>query len=162
MLFNTKSGGSNMHADSRPAMAINAPPSILSEDILLTGDITSEGEVQIDGKIEGDIRCRSLVIGKTGMAVGIINADEVKVYGAITGQIFAKSVFLAKTARLIGDVTHESIAIEPGAYMEGHCRRVNDPIHAEANKNPDLMLTDERKDKSKDNKAEAKKEEAKA
>ena len=83
------------------------------------------------------------------MAVGIINADEVKVYGAITGQIFAKSVFLAKTARLIGDVTHESIAIEPGAYMEGHCRRVNDPIHAEGNKNPDLMLTDERKDKLK-------------
>jgi cytoskeletal protein CcmA (bactofilin family) len=40
--------------------------------------------------------------------------------------IRAKSVFLASTARMAGDVEHESLAIEPGAYIEGHCKRITE------------------------------------
>ena len=40
----------------------------------------------------------------------------------------AKSVFLASTARMSGDVEHESLAIEPGAYMEGHCKRITETV----------------------------------
>jgi hypothetical protein len=27
---------------------------------------------------------------------------------------------------MAGDVEHESLAIEPGAYMEGHCKRISE------------------------------------
>lgn len=119
------------------------PPSIISEGMIVSGDLFSEGEIQIDGRVEGDIRCESLYIGINGVILGGIKADNVRIHGTITGQVLANAVYLASTAHMTGDVTHESLAIEPGAFVEGLCRRVNDPIPAEE-RSPDLMITDER------------------
>ena len=47
---------------------------------------------------------------------------------------------------MVGDATHNSIAIEPGAYIDGHCMRAGAPIPAEQGK-PDLMLVDGSKKK---------------
>lgn len=77
--------------------------------------------------------------------VGSIQADVAKVHGSIEGQLFARSVFLATSAKVTGDITHERIEIEPGAYLEGHCRHMDDPIPAERAP-ADLMLTDARDD----------------
>lgn len=100
------------------------PPSIVSADLRVVGDLTSKGEIHVDGNIEGDIRCQVLVIGQSGMVTGQIFADSVRVHGTLTGQIRARSVFLAATARVVGDISHESLAIEPGAFLEGHCGRM--------------------------------------
>ena len=51
---------------------------------------------------------------------------------------------MAKSAKLIGDAAHNTIAIEPGAYIDGHCIRQGGAIPAEAGK-PDLMLVDKSK-----------------
>jgi len=108
-------------ADSTPDRAV---PSIVSADLTVTGDLVSAGEIQIDGRVEGDIRCASLIIGIAGAVTGEVSAQTVRMHGTVSGQVIAKSVFLASTARMVGDVTHESLAIEPGAFMEGHCRRL--------------------------------------
>lgn len=100
------------------------PPSIVSGDLRVVGDLTSKGEIHVDGNIEGDIRCQVLVIGQSGTVTGQIFADSVRVHGTLTGQIRARSVFLAATARVVGDISHESLAIEPGAFLEGHCGRM--------------------------------------
>lgn len=107
-------------------------PSIVSADLTVTGDLVSSGEIQIDGRVEGDIKCASLIIGISGAVTGEVSAQTVRMHGSVSGQVIAKSVFLASTARMIGDVTHESLAIEPGAFLEGHCRRMADM--------PDLSL----------------------
>ena len=39
-------------------------PSIIGEDLTITGDVTSKGEVQVDGEIQGDIHCSSLLLGE--------------------------------------------------------------------------------------------------
>jgi len=111
-------------------------PSIVSADLTVTGDLVSAGEIQIDGRVEGDIKCASLIIGISGAVTGEVSAQTVRMHGSVSGQVIAKSVFLASTARMVGDVTHESLAIEPGAFMEGHCRRM-----AEV---PELSLPDVR------------------
>ncbi|MFA7431582.1 MAG: polymer-forming cytoskeletal protein [Rhodospirillaceae bacterium] len=112
-------------------------PSIISADLTITGDLVSTGEIQVDGTIDGDIRCKALVIGVDGAVTGEIEAVSIRLHGKVTGQVRAKTVFLAATAHMIGDITHESLAIEPGAFMEGHCRRMADPA---AVKKPDLTL----------------------
>nr|WP_242390524.1 polymer-forming cytoskeletal protein [Pararhodospirillum photometricum] len=104
-------------------------PSIISADLTITGDLASAGEIQIDGRVEGDIRCVTLIIGISGSVTGEIRAERLRMHGSVNGQVNAKSVFLASTARMTGDIVHESLAIEPGAYMEGHCRRL--PVPAE-------------------------------
>ena len=121
-------------------------PSIISENARLKGDIISEGIVHIDGQIEGDISCEELVIGVKGMVVGSVTANNIQLYGVLNGKASADNLFIAKSAKLIGDATHNTIAIEPGAYVDGHCMRLGAPIPAEQAK-PDLMLVDKRKAK---------------
>lgn len=43
---------------------------------------------------------------------------------APSSQIKARSVQLAKTAHVVGDILHEDLAIETGAFLEGHCKRL--------------------------------------
>ncbi len=113
-------------AASKPQPAKPAVPSIISSDMVMTGDLNSEGEIQVDGKVIGDIRARTLLIGKTAEIVGEVNAEDVRVHGNVNGQIKAQSVTLAKTAHVIGDILHEDLSIETGAFLEGLCRRMTD------------------------------------
>jgi cytoskeletal protein CcmA (bactofilin family) len=106
------------------ATAVKAVPSIVSADLTIEGHLNSNGEIQVDGVVHGDIRCKALIVGVKGSVTGEVMAQTVRMHGSIKGMIRAKSVFLASTARMSGDVEHESLAIEPGAYMEGHCKRI--------------------------------------
>jgi len=101
-------------------------PSIISADLSIEGHLVSAGEVQVDGTVHGDIRCKALIVGVKGTVVGEVITQTVRMHGSIKGMIRAKSVFLASTARMAGDVEHESLAIEPGAFMEGHCKRISE------------------------------------
>ncbi len=119
-------------------------PSIISENTRLKGDIISEGIVHIDGQVEGDISCDELIIGIKGAVIGSVSANNLQLYGLLNGKASADNLFIAKSAKLVGDATHNTIAIEPGAYVDGHCMRLGAPIPAEQGK-PDLMLTDKRR-----------------
>ena len=118
-------------------------PSIVSENTKLIGNIISDGIIHIDGSVEGDVSCDELIIGIKGSVSGAITANNLQLYGALKGKAMVDNMFVAKSAKLIGDVVHNSIAIEPGAYIDGHCLRQGAPIPAEASK-PDLMLVDKR------------------
>jgi len=108
-----------------------APPSLISADLKIVGDLSSEGEIQVDGVVEGDVRTKTLLVGKTAEVKGEIIAETVRVHGTVNGQIKARSVQLAKTAHVVGDILHEDLAIETGAFLEGHCKRLVDEPKAE-------------------------------
>jgi cytoskeletal protein CcmA (bactofilin family) len=109
---------------NKPAVLNRTSPSIIGTNCSLAGDISSDGEVHVDGKVIGDVRCVTLVIGEAGGVTGEINAETVRVLGAVTGQITARAVELAKTARITGDITHETLAVEAGAFVEGRFNRL--------------------------------------
>ena len=98
-------------------------PTIIAENTSLKGNINSIGTVQVDGSIEGDIVCDELIIGTKGAISGMVKAQNMYLYGNLQGQVFAENLFIAQTARLMGDASHKTIAIEPGAYIEGRCIR---------------------------------------
>ena len=99
-------------------------PSIISSDVRIVGDLQSQGEVQVDGAIDGDIRTHTLLVGEGAYITGEIISDTVIIRGNVTGQVKARSVELAKTAHVIGDILHEDLAMETGAFLEGHCKRI--------------------------------------
>ncbi len=115
-----------------------APPTIISADLRVDGDITSDGEVQIDGVVDGDVKGIKLSIGQGGAIKGSVTAERVLVRGRVTGQIKARAVTLTRTARVTGDVLHETLAIEPGARLEGSCRR----MEAGTDSNINLVVSD--------------------
>lgn len=122
-MFSKTSKPTTPTGPSEPAKA--APPSIISEDLKIVGDLHSAGEIQIDGRVDGDIRTKALLIGESAVVKGEIVADSVIVHGTVNGQIKATSVKLAKTSRVSGDILHEDLAIEKGAFLEGHCKRMS-------------------------------------
>ena len=78
-----------------------------------------------DGIIEGDVTSRTLTVGEEANVEGSINADSVRICGRVSGEVKSASVVLAKTAKVEGDIVHQSLAIEAGAFIDGHCRRTS-------------------------------------
>ena len=103
-----------------------APPSLISRDLKVIGNLKSDGEIQIDGSIEGDVGSKTLLIGESAHIKGEVVADSVVVQGTVNGQIKARSVKLAKSAHVVGDIMHQDLSIETGAFLEGHCRRIEE------------------------------------
>ena len=114
-----------MGSNSSSAAAKPMAPSIFSKDLRITGDLNSDGEIHVDGAVVGDIRTKVLLVGESADIKGEIIADTVTVHGRITGLIKSRSVHLAKTAKMLGDILHEDLSIEAGAFLEGHCRRLD-------------------------------------
>src|SRR5215467_8847184 len=103
----------------------SAAQSIISRDLKIKGDLICNGDIHIDGEVEGDVQSRSITIGEGADVRGSISSDTIRVCGSVNGQVKGQSVVLAKTAKLVGDVVHQTLAVEPGAFFEGQCRRIN-------------------------------------
>jgi cytoskeletal protein CcmA (bactofilin family) len=105
--------------------------SMIDSWLTISGDLESEGEIQIDGKVNGDIRCAHLIVGKDAVVSGNIIAEEVVVRGKVKGVIRANNVTLQDTAVVDSEIYHKSLAIEQGACFEGQSRRRDEPMKAD-------------------------------
>lgn len=103
-------------------------PSIIGEDLIVVGNVSSNGEIQVDGEIQGDIHCVSLLLGDRSRVTGAVVADDVVVRGTVMGSIHGLRVTLQAQSHVEGDIYHQSLAIEQGAYFEGKSRRSEDPV----------------------------------
>ncbi|SHE39211.1 protein CcmA, bactofilin family [Loktanella atrilutea] len=104
------------------------PASILSADLLVTGNMKTTGDIQIEGQVDGDIRAHLLTIGEGATVKGEVMADDVVIHGRIVGRVRGLKVRLTSTARVEGDIIHKTIAIESGAHFEGSVQRQDDPL----------------------------------
>jgi cytoskeletal protein CcmA (bactofilin family) len=102
-----------------------APPTIISTDLTISGNLVSDGEIQIDGVVDGDVDSARLSIGEKGKINGSVKADRALIRGRVNGQIRGREVTLTRTAKVKGDIYHDTLSIEPGAQIDGHCRRLN-------------------------------------
>lgn len=110
------------------SMKPSGVPSIISNDVVMVGNINAGGEVQFDGSLEGDIKAGSLIIGEKAVVKGEVVCETVTVRGRVEGGIRAKAVSLASTAYIQGDILHSSLQVESGAHFEGNCRHSDDPL----------------------------------
>jgi cytoskeletal protein CcmA (bactofilin family) len=103
-------------------------PSIIGEDLSISGNVNSKGEIQVDGEIQGDIHCGSLLLGDKSQVIGGVVAEDVVVRGRVVGSIRGLRVTLQAQSHVEGDIFHQSLAIEQGAYFEGKSRRSDNPL----------------------------------
>ena len=113
-------------ASAAPKATRPGPPSIIAADMRILGDLETDGDVQVDGQVDGDLRTRSVTIGKSATINGSITGETVNVSGAVNGQINGAKVILASSARVVGDILHDSLSIDAGAFLEGLCKRKTD------------------------------------
>lgn len=103
-------------------------PSIIGEDLVITGNVVSKGEIQVDGTIKGDVQCGSLLLGDKSEVAGSVVAEDIVVRGKVLGSVRGLRVTLQAQSHVEGDIYHQSLAIEQGAYFEGKSRRSDDPM----------------------------------
>ena len=87
--------------------------------MVVNGDLATEASIHIDGRIEGTVRCGTLIQG----AGGHILADAAHLSGLVDGTVKARLVTLEPSARITGDVTYETLSIAAGASIEGRLTR---------------------------------------
>ena len=124
-MFSRNSKSSVSKVDSQSATK-SSPPSIISADLRISGDLNCDGEIQIDGTVEGIIRAKVILVGEEAHIKGEIVAETVDVHGVVNGPIKSPTIHLFKTAHVVGDILHETLAIETGAFLEGHCQKIID------------------------------------
>ena len=105
----------------------NSPPSLLSTDLFIKGNLTTSGDIQIEGEVEGNIKASLLTVGQNAKIKGEINTNELIINGFVSGTIRSKKVTLTSSARVEGDIIHNTIAIETGAHFEGSIEKTDNP-----------------------------------
>lgn len=113
-----------------PAPKAKPPASVLSSDLVVTGNLKTTGDILIEGSVDGDIRAHLLTVGEGATIRGEIVADDIVVNGRVIGKVRGLKVRLTATARVEGDIIHKTIAIESGAHFEGSVQRQEDPLSA--------------------------------
>lgn len=98
--------------------------STIGPDLRVVGNLYCKGELHIEGQIEGDINSSSVSVGEGAQITGSIEAENILIEGAVNGQLKAPTVTIASSARVTGDVVHQTLAVEKGAHLEGHFRRM--------------------------------------
>jgi cytoskeletal protein CcmA (bactofilin family) len=101
----------------------NARRSVLSQDLVIEGDATSSGPIEVQGNVVGSLRATEITVAGSGRVEGSVVAHFLVVLGAVSGRVSARNVQLAPSAVVQADVTHERIAIEAGAELEGRLQR---------------------------------------
>ncbi|MDJ0642627.1 MAG: polymer-forming cytoskeletal protein [Erythrobacter sp.] len=97
----------------------NSTFSVIGSDVTIKGDVSASVDLHVDGKIEGDIKCASLVQGEGSTVNGGVTADSARMSGKVVGSITAKELVILKSARIEGDVHYDALTIEQGAQVDG-------------------------------------------
>ena len=93
---------------------------VIAEGLKIVGSVTAEGLVEVNGQLDGELHCTSLIISCKAHVTGAIAAERVIVDGRVEGPIQGGDVILKSQAHVVGDIHHQTLAIERGAYFEGH------------------------------------------
>lgn len=122
----TETGKINVSTEEK--VFTKVPPSVLSSDLKVKGNLLTSGDIQIEGTIEGDIQAHLLTVGETSKIKGEIIADDVIINGNVIGCVRGLKVRLTNKAKVQGDIIHKAIAIESGAHFEGTVQRTDNPF----------------------------------
>ena len=117
----------------------SSPPSLLSTDLFIKGNLTTTGDIQIEGEVEGNIKASLLTVGQNAKIKGEINTNELIINGFVSGTIRSKKVTLTSSAKVEGDIIHNTIAIETGAHFEGSIEKTENPLVKSDLKNGKLV-----------------------
>jgi cytoskeletal protein CcmA (bactofilin family) len=102
--------------------AQSVSPSSLSEELVITGNVTSRGDLHVRGQLQGDVHCHSLLVGEEATIYGSVIAEEVVIQGSVVGAVRAAGVVLQAKCYVEGEVVCQRLTIEQGATFEGESR----------------------------------------
>ena len=91
--------------------------SVISDEITITGTVSSSGNLVVNGNVDGEISCESLEIGPTGFVSGTVKAGQCHLAGKLEGKLSARNVSITSTGNLNGRLSYGNLEVESGASI---------------------------------------------
>ncbi|TQR60817.1 bactofilin family protein [Campylobacter troglodytis] len=102
---------------------------VISSGARIEGQFDFNSMLHLDGEISGEVRSNSVVvIGKSGVLKGNLNADKVVVNGIFEGELEAESLEILAGGLVTGNIITRQIAIENGGRFSGNSK-IKDEAH---------------------------------
>jgi cytoskeletal protein CcmA (bactofilin family) len=93
---------------------------IIGEGANINGTIKENNEISIQGTVEGDIECKNLMVGKSGILKGKIKTDSLSVEGNVEGELTVKGLLkLMASGTVSGKISYGSLQINEGGKLVG-------------------------------------------
>jgi len=93
---------------------------IIGEGATINGTIKENNEISIQGSVEGDIECKDLMVGKSGILKGKIKTDSLSVEGNVEGELIVKGLLKLMTSGTVsGKISYGSLQINEGGKLMG-------------------------------------------
>jgi cytoskeletal protein CcmA (bactofilin family) len=93
---------------------------IIGEGANINGTIKENNEISIQGTVEGDIECKDLMVGKSGILKGKIKTDSLSVEGNVEGELTVKGLLkLMASGTVSGKISYGSLQIHEGGKLMG-------------------------------------------
>lgn len=93
--------------------------SVISEDLLIEGDLICSGPLQVRGRVHGDVVAGRLEVMVGGRIEGTVEADEFIVRGEHVGSAVCSSVRISSGATVRATITSNVLACDSGATLSG-------------------------------------------
>lgn len=95
--------------------------SIISEGIVVTGNIEAAEDMIVCGKVDGEIASsRTVLIEQGGIVKGQIRAETVVIHGTMVGDVRTHTITqLSKVGRMVGNIFSPQVLLEDGGSFRG-------------------------------------------
>lgn len=96
---------------------------LLSEGIVVEGDIQATRDIRIDGTLVGTVRTDGrLILGPVSRVTGRITSPNIDIFGSVEGDIISTgAVVLRAKSKVKGTISTVTMIVESGAVFDGEC-----------------------------------------
>lgn len=110
-------------AKPAPVKRGSAMLSYIGAEVRIAGNISGNGDIHLDGNVEGDVGCKTLILGQSGSVTGNVVAETATLGGRVDGTVTAATLCVEASARISGDLIYDNVSIENGAQVDGRMTR---------------------------------------
>lgn len=102
----------------------DAATTIIGPDAQIKGEMSFDGSIRILGTFEGKVTSGGTIeLGESARCKATLEGVRVIVEGHVEGEIAAREAIELKSKAVVrGDINAESLIVNDGARLNGHCR----------------------------------------
>ncbi len=135
-------------------------PSLISKNVVITGDIKNASNIEIEGKVEGNIFADTITLREGGEITGNTKSKIFNIKGNFNGNSIAEKINISDTAVVNGLLEYNFLSVDYGANINCELKRVNEKNGKAVGLNNLINLKQEieKKDNKNDNEDEINKD----
>ncbi|MCH9630235.1 MAG: hypothetical protein S4CHLAM37_02290 [Chlamydiia bacterium] len=102
------------------AKSLKPQETVLSEGVLVKGELHFEKLLRINGSFEGNLKASGkLILGVKGKVQGDVDLEEAEVHGKILGNITVNHLVIGPHAEVMGNIHAQTLTLHKGAKFSG-------------------------------------------